>query len=150
MIENRNGLVVDAELFPANGMAERDAALIMSERIPGNDRVTVAGDKGYDTRDFVAELRQMNVTPHVAQNVARSGGSAIDGRTTRHAGYRISQQRRKIVEEFFGWLKTVAGQRKTRYRGIWRVGWAFSFAAAAYNLVRMRRLLAPPVQSAAA
>lgn len=150
MIENRNGLVVDAELFQANGTAERDAALIMAERIPGTDRVTVAGDKGYDTRDFVAELRQMNVTPHVAQNVARSGGSAIDGRTTRHVGYRISQQRRKIVEEFFGWLKTVAGQRKTRYRGIWRVGWAFTFAAAAYNLVRMRTLLAPPVQAAVA
>jgi IS5 family transposase len=150
MIENRHGLVVDTELLEANGTAERDAALLMAERIAGNQRVTVAGDKAYDTRDFVAELRQMNVTPHVAQNTARSGGSAIDGRTTRHAGYRVSQQRRKIVEEFFGWLKTVAGQRKTRYRGIWRVGWVFTFAAAAYNVVRMRTLLALPVRSAVA
>jgi transposase len=150
LIENRNGLVVDAELFQANGTAERDAALIMAERITGTGPVTVAGDKGYDTRAFVAELRSMNVTPHVAQNSARPGGSAIDGRTTRHPGYGISQRRRKIVEEFFGWLKTVAGQRKTRYRGIWRVGWAFTFAAAAYNLVRMRNLLARPVQVATA
>lgn len=150
MIENRNGLVVDAELIEASGTAEREAALWMAERIPGSDRVTLAGDKGYDTREFVAELREMNVTPHVAQNTARSGGSAVDRRTTRHAGYSISQRRRKIVEEFFGWLKTVAGQRKTRYRGIWRVGWAFTFAAAAYNLVRMRNLLATPVQAAAA
>jgi transposase len=150
MIENRNGLVVDAELMQASGTAEREAALWMAERIPGTDRVTLAGDKGYDTRDFVAELREMAVTPHVAQNTARSGGSAIDGRTTRHAGYLMSQRRRKIVEEFFGWLKTVAGQRKTKYRGIWRVGWAFTFAAAAYNLVRMRNLLTTPVQAATA
>jgi transposase len=148
MIENRHGIVVDTELLQANGTAERDAALLMAERIPGDERVTVAGDKGYDTRDFVAELRQMNVTPHVAQNINRPGGSAIDRRTTRHAGYAISQQRRKIVEEFFGWLKTVAGQRKTKYRGLWRVGWAFTFAAAAYNLVRMRNLAQLPVQPA--
>jgi hypothetical protein len=92
----------------------------------------------------------MNITPHVAQNTARPGGSAIDGRTTRHAGYAVSQQRRKVVEEFFGWLKTVAGQRKTRYRGVWRVGWIFTLAAAAYNLVRMRSLAAIPVSTAAA
>jgi hypothetical protein len=92
----------------------------------------------------------MKVTPHVAQNTTRPGGSAIDNRTTRHAGYAISQQRRKIVEEFFGWLKTIAGQRKTKYRGLWRVGWVFTFAAAAYNLVRMRNLLALSVSSAAA
>jgi len=148
VIENRHGLVVDAEQFQANGTAERDAALIMAERLNGNGPLTMAGDKGYDTREFVAELRGMNVTPHVAQNTGRRGGSAIDKRTTRHTGYAISQRRRKIVEEFFGWLKTVAGQRKTRYRGIWRVGWAFTFAAAAYNLVRMRNLLASPVQAA--
>jgi Transposase DDE domain len=148
MIENRHGLVVDAELLEANGTAERDAALIMAERIPGTRRVTMAGDKAYDTRGFVAELRSMNVTPHVAQNINRSGGSAIDARTTRHAGYAVSQQRRKVVEEFFGWLKTVAGQRKTKYRGLWRVGWVFTLAAAAYNLVRMRTLLALPVQAA--
>lgn len=148
IIENRHGLVVDAELLQANGTAERDAALLMAERIPGDGRVTLAGDKGYDTRDFVAELRQMNVTPHVAQNASGNRRSAIDGRTTRHAGYEISQRRRKVVEEFFGWLKTVAGQRKTKYRGLWRVGWAFTLAAAAYNLVRMRNLLASPVGSA--
>ena len=106
----------------------------------GDNRVTLAGDKGYDTKDFVAELRHMRVTPHVAQNDSGGRRSAIDGRTTRHAGYRISQQRRKVVEEFFGWLKTVAGQRKTKYRGLWRVGWIFTFAAAVYNLVRMRNL----------
>ena len=150
MIENRHGLVVDTELWEANGTAERDAALLMAERIAGDHRVTIAGDKGYDTREFVAELRQMNVSPHVAQNTARRGGSAIDGRTTRHAGYGLSQQRRKIVEEFFGWLKTVAGQRKTKYRGLWRVGWGFTFAAAAYNLVRMRTLMALPVGSGGA
>lgn len=148
MIENRHGLVVDAELLQANGTAERDAALLMAERIQGESRVTLAGDKGYDTKDFVAELRQMNVTPHVAQNAYANRRSAIDGRTTRHAGYGISQRRRKVVEEFFGWLKTVAGQRKTKYRGLWRVGWAFTLAAAAYNLVRMRNLLASSVGSA--
>jgi transposase len=148
MIENRNGLVVDAELLQSNGTAERDAALLMAERIAGEGRVTLAGDKGYDTKDFVAELRQMNVTPHVAQNRSGNRRSAIDGRTTKHAGYGISQRRRKVVEEFFGWLKTVAGQRKTKYRGLWRVGWAFTLAAAAYNLVRMRNLLASPVGSA--
>ena len=140
IIENRHGLVVDTALLPATGTAERDAAMRMAERIDGSKRVTLAGDKGYDTRLLVAEMRHMNITPHVAQNTARSGGSAIDGRTTRHAGYAVSQQRRKVVEEFFGWLKTVAGQRKTRYRGVWRVGWIFTFAAAAYNLVRMRTL----------
>jgi transposase len=121
MIENRNGLVVDAELMQASGTAEREAALWMAERIPGTDRVTLAGDKGYDTRDFVAELREMAVTPHVAQNTARSGGSAIDGRTTRHAGYLISQRRRKIVEEFFGWLKRSrgSGRQSTGASGAW-------------------------------
>ncbi len=150
LIENRHGLVVDTELLHATGTAERDAAMMMAERIDGVQRVTLAGDKNYDTRDFVRELRHMNITPHVAQNSARNGGSAIDSRTTRHAGYAVSQQRRKVVEEFFGWLKTVAGQRKTRYRGVWRVGWIFTFAAAAYNLVRMRTLAANAVRVAAA
>ena len=148
MIENRNGLVVDTELLQANGTAERDAALLMVEAIPGNQRVTVAADKGYDTRDFVAELRQMNVTPQVAQNEKRAGGSAIDRRTVRHSGYAVSQRKRKRIEEVFGWLKTVALLRKTRHRGVFRVGWVFTFAAAAYNLVRMRNLLATAVQSA--
>jgi len=108
LIENRNGLVVDAELLQANGTAERDAALLMAERIEGGQRVTVAADKGYDTKEFVRELRGMNVTPHVAQNDKRRGGSAIDERTTRHAGYKVSQVKRKRIEEVFGWLKTVA------------------------------------------
>jgi transposase len=148
MVENRNGLVVDTELLQCNGTAERDAALLMVERVEGTERVTVAGDKGYDTREFVKELRGMNVTPHVAQNLNRSGGSAIDGRTTRHPGYKVSQQKRKRVEEVFGWLKTVGMLRKTRHRGVFKVGWVFTFAATAYNLVRMRNLLSPAVHSA--
>lgn len=148
LIENRNGLVVDAELLQANGTAERDAALLMAERIEGSRRVTVSGDKGYDTRDFVREMRGMNVTPQVAQNDRRPGGSAIDKRTTRHPGYKVGQVKRKRIEEVFGWLKTVGMLRKTRHRGVHRVGWVFTFAAAAYNLVRMRNLVATPVPSA--
>jgi transposase len=148
LVENRNGLIVTTELFQANGTAERDAALVMLEQIPGNHRVTLGADKGYDTRDFVAECRNLQVTPHVAQNTKRSGGSAIDERTTRHAGYGISQKKRKRIEESFGWLKTIALMRKVRHRGIHKVGWVFTFAAAAYNLVRMRNLLSPAVQSA--
>ena len=101
--------------------------------------VTLGADKGYDARDFVAELRAEGVTPHVAQNVTHRR-SAIDGRTTRHPGYAVSQQKRKLVEEIFGWLKTVALLRKTRHRGVRRVGWMFTFAAAVYNLVRIRNL----------
>jgi len=148
LIENRNGLVVDTELLQANGTAERDAALLMAERIAGRQRVTVAADKGYDTQEFVREIRGMNVTPHVAQNDKRRGGSAIDGRTTRHAGYKVSQVKRKRIEEVFGWLKTVGMLRKTRHRGVHKVGWVFTFAAAAYNLVRMRNLVYTPVPSA--
>ena len=148
LIENRNGLVVDTELLQCNGTAERDAALLMAERLEGTQRVTMAADKGYDTQDFVREMRDMNVTPHVAQNHNRNGGSAIDGRTTRHAGYKVSQQKRKRVEEVFGWLKTVGMLRKTRHRGVFKVGWVFTFAATAYNLVRMRNLLSPAVQPA--
>jgi transposase len=148
LIENGNGLVVDTELVKASGTAERDAALLMVDRIGSGERITVAGDKGYDTRDFVAELRSMNATPHVAQNEKRPGGSAIDSRTTRHAGYKVSQQKRKRIEEVFGWLKTVGMLRKTRHRGVFKVGWVFTFAASAYNLVRMRNLLFSAVQSA--
>src|SRR5437660_2718030 len=148
MIENRNGLVVDTELLQCNGTAERDAALLLAERVEGRQRVTLAADKGYDTKEFVAEMRRMNVTPHVAQNEKRPGGSAIDGRTTRHDGYQISMRKRKRIEEVFGWLKTVALLRKTRHRGVFRVGWVFTFAAAAYNLVRMRNLLSLAVRSA--
>ncbi len=142
LVENRNGLIVDAEGFQANGTAERDAALLMLERVPGTKPVTVGGDKGFDTRGFVAECRNLRVTPHVAQNQARAGGSAIDARTTRHAGYKISQRKRKRIEECFGWLKTIAGLRKVRHRGVCKVDWIFTFACAAYNLVRMRNLAA--------
>ncbi len=145
LTENRNGLIVNVEVFPANGLAERAAAMAMLEKIPGDQRVTVGADKGYDTRDFVAECRHLHVTPQVAQNTKRSGGSAIDARTTRYNGYEVSQQKRKRIEECFGWLKTIALMRKVRHRGIQKVGWVFTFAAAAYNLVRMRKLLASPV-----
>lgn len=148
LIENRNGLIVTTELFQANGTAERDAALVMLEQVPGGHRVTVGADKAYDTKDFVAECRNLKVTPHVAQNTKRAGGSAIDQRTARHAGYAISQIKRKRIEESFGWLKTIALMRKVRHRGIFKVGWVFTFAAAAYNLVRMRNLLAAPVGAA--
>jgi transposase len=145
LTENRNGLIVTTEVFQVNGTAERDAALVMLEQIPGGERVTVGGDKGYDTRDFVAECRNMNVTPHVAQNTKRNGGSAIDGRTTRHGGYDVSQKKRKRIEECFGWLKTIALMRKVRHRGLEKVTWVFTFAAAAYNLVRMKNLMANSV-----
>lgn len=148
LMENRNGLIVNTEVFEANGTAERDAALVMLEQIPGTKRVTVAADKGYDTKDFVSECRNLRVTPHVAQNENRRGGSAIDARTARHAGYQISQLNRKRIEESFGWLKTIALMRKLRHRGIFKVGWVFTFAAAAYNLVRMRNLASRSVQFA--
>ena len=144
LIENRNGLVVDTELLQCNGTAERDAAMLMMERVEGGERVTLGADKGYDTKDFVKEMRGMNVTPHVTKNEKRAGGSAIDTRTTRHAGYRISLQKRKRIEEVFGWLKTVGMLRKTRHRGVHKVGWVFTFAAAAYNLVRMGKLICSP------
>jgi transposase len=148
LIENRNGLIITTELLQANGTAERDAALVMLEQLPGEKRVTVGADKAYDTKDFVAECRNMQVTPQVAQNLKRSGGSAIDERTTRHDGYAISQKKRKRIEESFGWLKTIALMRKVRHRGIHKVGWVFTFAAAAYNLVRMRNLTASTVGAA--
>jgi len=143
LMENRNGLVHDTRVTEASGHAERDAALSMLGRLRSGRRVTLAGDKGYDTRPFVADVRFLKVTPHVAQNTSRRS-SAIDGRTTRHAGYIESQRKRKRVEEVFGWLKTVGLMRKTRYRGARRVGWMFTFAAAAYNLVRIRNLTAAP------
>jgi transposase len=148
LIENRNGLVVDTELVICSGTAERDAARLMAERIEGEKRVTLGADKGYDTRGLVRELRERNVTPHVSENTNRAGGSAIDGRTTRHAGYKVSQRKRKRIEEVFGWLKTVGMLRKTRHRGEFKVGWVFTFAAAAYNLVRMKNLMPSPVPSA--
>jgi transposase len=139
LMENRNGLVAEVEVLQANGTAERDAALVMIEKIPGDQPVTVGADKAYDTKDFVEEARNMNATPHVAQN-NKGRTSAIDGRTTRHPGYAVSQQKRKRLEEIFGWMKTVGGMRKLRHRGLQLVGWMFTFAAAAYNLVRIRNL----------
>ncbi len=143
LMENRHGLVVETRLTKATGTAEREAALEMvgAKRKQKPGRLTLGGDKNYDVAEHVAALRQLNVTPHVAQNTARRGGSAIDERTTRHPGYTVSQTKRKRVEEIFGWFKTVALMRKTRFRGLERVGWMFTWAAAAYNLVRMRNLL---------
>jgi hypothetical protein len=140
LMENRNGLAVDVALLPATGTAEREAAIEMLSELPATGRLTVGADKNYDTRDFVADVREMAITPHVAQNDRRRR-SAIDGRTTRHAGYAISQQKRKRIEEIFGWLKTVGGMRKLRHRGHERVGWMFTFAVAVYNLVRIRNLV---------
>lgn len=140
LMEHRSGLIVKTTVTPADGHGERDAALTMIERMPGRQRITVAGDKGYDTRDFVAGLRAMQVTPHVAQYTGRR--SAIDARTTRHPGYAISQQKRKLVEQGFGWMKTIGGLRKLHHRGGALVNWVFTFTAAAYNIVRLRRLLA--------
>jgi transposase len=136
LMDNRNGLVADVETMQADGTAERDAAVVMIESIPGDDRVTIGADKGYDTKGFVADARALNATPHVAQKKH----SAVDGRTTRHEGYRISQQKRKRVEEIFGWMKTTGGLRKLRHRGLELVGWMFTFTAAVYNLVRIRNL----------
>jgi IS5 family transposase len=141
LMENRHGLVVDARLTQAGGYAEREAALAMLGDLPQGPRLTLGGDRGYDTQDFVRGCRTLGVTPHVAQNTTNRS-SRIDGRTTRHPGYLVSQRKRKRVEEVFGWMKTVGLMRKTRHRGQPKVGWVFTFTAAAYNLVRMRNLLA--------
>jgi hypothetical protein len=145
LMENRNGLLVDFQIKEANGTAERDAALeMLDENKLKRGAVTLGGDKGFDTRDFVRECREMNVVPHVAQNEYEGRSSAIDARTTRHAGYAISQRIRKRVEEIFGWCKTVGGFRRTRYRGRARTQMAAYFVAAAYNLSRMARLVPTP------
>ena len=145
LTENRHGLIVDACVTTATGTAEREAALTMLDDLPDGGRKTVGGDKNYDTRDFVRDTRELGVTPHVAQypETARRG-SAIDGRTTRHGGYEISQRKRKLVEQAFGWMKTVGLLRKLHHRGTLLVNWVFTFHAAAYNLVRLRTLLARP------
>ena len=145
LVENRNGLIVSSRVWEATGIAERYAALEMLQEVPGIGRVTVGGDKGFDTADFVRECRNLRMTPHVAQNLGRRGGSAIDGRTTQHPGYHISQKKRKRIEECFGWLKTIALLRRVRHRGTLKVDWMFTFACAAYNLVRMRNLMAATV-----
>ena len=137
-MENRTGLVVDVTVTRATGTAERYTALDMIEKIPGSRRITVGADKGYDTRDFVTACREMNVTPHVA----RRKWSIVDKRTTRHDGYQISQRVRKRIEEIFGWIKTVGGGRKLRYKGVARNQLWAELTAAAYNLVRIAKLAA--------
>ena len=145
LAENRNTLLIDLQVEPADGSAERRAAVAMTdERLAGTGRITLGGDKGYDTRDFVASCRELKVTPHVTQNLARPGGSALDARTTRHPGYAISQRIRKRIEEAFGWMKMVGGLRQTRYRGLARVQMHAYLVGAAYNLRRIARLLAAP------
>jgi transposase len=142
LMENRNGLIVGAVATRASGHAERLAAQHLIE--PHADearRITLGADKGFDTQDFIAEMREINVTPHVAQN-DNGRRSAIDGRTTRHPGYAVSLRIRKRIEEAFGWAKTVAGLRKARHRGLPKIDWQFTFAMAAYNLVRLPKLLA--------
>ena len=144
LIENRHGLIVDAMTTTADGYGEREAATVMMlvqcDAAPGRRR-TLGADKGYDTFDFVADMRTLGVTPHVTQNVARRGGSAIDGRTTRHEGYAISQHARPRIEPAFGWLKSIAGLRKVKLRGLTKVDWLMTFASAAYNVMRLPKLL---------
>ena len=143
LTENRHGLIVDTVVTGATGTAERDAAIFMLGELPlTTRRLTVGADKLYDTAAWVAAVRRMRITPHVAQSTARRGGSAIDARTTRHLGYELSQRKRKLVEQAFGWMKTVGLFRKLRHRGGRLVDWMFTFGAAAYNLVRWRNLIA--------
>ncbi len=144
LMENRHGLLVDFQVTEATGTAERDAVpdLIDGAVARGLQPQTVGMDKAYDTAACVADLRVRGVTPHVAQNTARRGGSAIDGRTTRHPGYAISQGLRKRIEEIFGWMKTIGGLRRTRWRGVERTGLLGYLVGAAYNLQRLSRLLA--------
>src|SRR5947199_7615639 len=140
LMENRHALVVDTRLTLATGTAEREAALEMVADRPGNHRITLGADKAYDVAEFVADLREYNVSPHVAQNTTNRR-SAIDGRTTRHPGYALSGRVRKRIAEVFGWTKAAAGLRKTHHRGLARVGWMFILTAAAYNLVRLPKLV---------
>ena len=137
LLDNRHGLVANVCATAATGTAEREAALELLK--PARRAKTLAGDKNYDVASFVASVRDLEITPHVAQKA----NSAIDGRTTRHAGYVVSQRKRKLVEQVFGWMKTVGGLRKLRHRGGELVDWIVTFTAAAYNLIRLRRLLAP-------
>jgi transposase len=147
LIENRHGLIADAMATLADGTAEREAGLLMLhaqwQQDPGQRR-TVGADKAYDVREFVDLARELNTTPHVTQNVARRGGSAIDARTTRHEGYAMSQHARPRIEPAFGWLKTIAWIRKVKLRGVANVDWLFVFASAAFNLIRLPKLLARP------
>jgi transposase len=144
LMENRHGLLVELQIATASGTAERETAIVMLDGlVPGTSRVTLGADKGYDTRDFVELCKERNVTPHVAQNISARRSSAIDGRTTRHPGYGVSQVIRKRVEEIFGWFKTVANFRKTRFKGLERTQFASHLVGAAYNLMRIAKLLTP-------
>jgi IS5 family transposase len=145
-MDNRHGMLVDFHLTEATGTAEREAVPVLLERARQRHfhPTTLGADKNYDTKDCVAAMRARRVTPHVAQNSTSRRRSAIDGRTTRHIGYQLSQRIRKRVEEIFGWMKTVGGLRRTRYRGREKTGLAGFLVATAYNLVRMSRLLARP------
>ena len=145
LMDNRHGLAVQTQLTPATGRAEREAAQAMAaECLRLRRGATLGADKAYDLPEFVAALRQQGITPHLAQNITAHRSSVLDGRTTRHPGYAVSQRKRKLIEELFGWLKTVGLLRKTRHRGVRRVGWMFTFATAVYNLVRMRTLAEAP------
>jgi transposase len=148
LMENRSGLVVGAVVTHADGYGERAAALAMIDTVPGTHAKTLAADKAYDTRDFVARCRDRRVTPHIASNATRVGGSAIDGRTTRHRGYAISQTIRKRIEEHFGWGKTIGRIRQTVYRGIRRVDQHFKLTMTASNILRMARLMTASPQGA--
>ena len=139
LMENRHGLLVDTMVTFADGTAERDAAVLMASQIAGVKQVTLGGDKNYDTQELVRDLREMKVTPHVAQNNTNRR-SAINGRTTQHAGYAISQKKRKRIEESFGWMKTIGMLKKVKLRGLEKVSWLFTFVAAVYNLYRLQRL----------
>lgn len=139
LLENRHGLIAAAMATAADGLAERDAGLLLAEGLRRRGRVTLGADKGYDSRDFVTALRSLGITPHVIQN-DRNRASAIDQRTTRHAGYRQSVRKRRLVEKPFGWLKLVGGLRKIKLRGLDKVGWLFVFGCAAYNLIRIPKL----------
>ncbi len=141
LTDNRHGLVVNVRASQADGTAERDvAAQMLAETASPGKRITVGADKAYDTRGFVKACRDMNVTPHVAQNINRSGGSAVDGRTTRHVGYEISQRKRKCIEQCFGWGKTVGGLAQVMVQGLDKVDQVLTLTMAAYNLTRMRTL----------
>jgi transposase len=152
LMENRNGLIVDAMVTQADGTAERDAGLLMVHRKWRRNRrwgprkpISVGADKAYDTHDFVSTLRTYGVRPHVAQNLNRSGGSAIDQRTARHESYQMSQRKRPLIEKAFGWMKQTGSMRKTKLRGLWKVGWQFLMTAAAFNLWRLPKLQAAGV-----
>jgi IS5 family transposase len=141
LMENRHGLLVDTMVTLADGTAEREAAVLMASQIAGVKQVTLGGDKNYDTQEWVRDLREMKVTPHVAQNNTNRR-SAINGRTTQHVGYAISQKKRKRIEESFGWMKTIGMLKKVKLRGLEKVSWLFTFVAAVYNLYRLQRLQA--------